>query len=416
MTQAARPPSEGMLLFILSAVQFIHIVDLMMVIPLGPDFAAALHIPLDQLGWVGGAYTFAASLVGVFAAVYLDHYDRRTLLLVCLSGLTLMTAAGALAWDFYSLVTIRFITGMFGGPCTAICFAVIADCVPAQRRGSAMGKVMTAFSLASIFGVPFGLELAHYFNWRAPFGATAAMSVAVLLLAWRCMPSLTGHMMAGARVSSFTALKRLLLNRLHIWVFVFTSMTMYAAFLLIPHLATFVQFNLGLPRDQLGWLYMAGGVGSFLVLRVAGVVLNHVDASKVAFCGMVVLVVTCYAGMIHSPVWLPPLVIYVLFMSSMSVRGVCSNTLASKIPAPQQRAGFLALMNCISQMFAALGAFTSTALLHEAADKSLIGFDSAAWLAIGVSVLVPPMMWWVERHVKLREKAAQFIPVPESNV
>lgn len=414
MIQAVRQLSEARLLFILSAVQFIHIVDLMMVIPLGPDFATALDIPLDQLGWIGGAYTFAASLVGVFAAVYLDHYDRRRLLLFCLGGLTVMTAVGALAWDFYSLVAIRFVTGIFGGPCTAICFAVIADCVPDKRRGSAMGKVMTAFSLASILGVPFGLEMAHYYDWRAPFIATAIVSVAVFISAWRWMPSLTGHMGAEARVSSFIALQRLLFNRVHILVFTFTSMTMYAAFLLIPHLATFVQFNLGLPRDELGWLYMAGGAASFVVLRIGGKILNHLEASKVAFCGMLVLVGTCYTGMIYSPALLSPLAIYVLFMASMSLRGVCSNTLASKIPAPQQRAGFLALMNCISQMFAAFGAFTSVILLQEAVDKSLIGFDHVAYLAIGVSVLVPPLMWWVEHHVRLREQAARLIPSPES--
>lgn len=77
MSQARRQPSEGMILFILSAVQFVHIIDLMMVIPLGPDFAQALAIPLDRLGWVGGSYTLAASLAGIVAAVTLDNYDRK---------------------------------------------------------------------------------------------------------------------------------------------------------------------------------------------------------------------------------------------------------------------------------------------------------------------------------------------------
>lgn len=416
MSQARRQPSEGMILFILSAVQFVHIIDLMMVIPLGPDFAQALAIPLDRLGWVGGSYTLAASLAGIVAAVTLDNYDRKKVLMIALAGLAFMTGMGALAWDFYSLVTIRFITGLFGGPCTAICFAIIADCIPPARRGSAMGKVMAAFSLASVFGVPFGLELAHLFDWRAPFYATALATACVFTLAWYGMPSLTGHLTAGARVKGLAALRVLLQNRIHWLVFAYSSIAMFAAFLLIPHLASFVQFNLGLPRDELGFLYMAGGVGSFVVLQVAGRILNRVDASKVAFVGMWVLLGTCYFGMIQMPALLSPLAIYVLFMASMSVRGVCGNTLASKIPAPNQRAGFLALMNCISQLFAALGAFISTALLHEAADKSLQGFDKAAWLAIGATLAVPPLMWWVERSVRLREKARPLLTAPESGV
>lgn len=414
MTQAQRLPSEGVLLFILSAVQFVHIIDLMMVIPLGPDFAAALSIPLDKLGWIGGSYTLAASLAGMVAAVYLDRYDRKRALLLCLAGLGVMTALCAAAWDFYSLVTIRFITGLFGGPCTAICFAIIADCIPANRRGTAMGRVMAAFSLASIFGVPFGLEVAHMFDWRAPFYVTAFATLLVFALAWRGLPSLTGHMKAGARVRGFTALKHLLDNRIHLMVFAFGSISMFAAFLLIPHLASFVQFNLGLPRNELGWLYMAGGVASFVMLQVAGKVLNTVAAWKVSVAGMAVLVFTCYAGMVHQPALLSPLAVFVLFMASMSVRGVCNNTLASKIPASHQRAGFLALTNCISQLFAAFGAFTSTLLLHEAADKSLLGMETVAWIAIGASMAVPALLWWVEHHVRLRERARPLLPPPES--
>ncbi|MCH2548285.1 MAG: MFS transporter [Alphaproteobacteria bacterium] len=411
---AQRQPTEGMLLFVLSAVQFVHIVDLMMVIPLGPDFARDLGIKLEQLGWVGGAYTMAASLAGLLAAVYLDRFDRKQLLVVCLSGLTLLTALGAAAWDFYSLVTIRFITGLFGGPCTAICFAIIADKVPSSRRGSAMGKVMAAFSLASIFGVPFGLELAHYFNWRAPFLATAGLTLLVLITVIVIMAPLTGHLSANARIRSFDTIKTLLFNKVHWQVFAVGSFSMFAAFLLIPHLASFVQFNLGLPRNELGLLYMAGGVGSFVVLRVVGKILNHVSAFIVSLVGMIVLVATCYAGMVHSPSYLSPLAIYVLFMASMSARGVCNNTLASKIPEPQQRAGFLALVNCIAQLFAALGAFLSTTMLHEASDKSLQGFSHVAMLAIAASLCVPLLILWVERHVTLRERAAQLIPPPES--
>lgn len=416
MTPVRSQPSEAMILFILCAVQFVHIIDLMMVIPLGPDFAEALDIPLERLGWVGGSYTLAASLAGIAAAVSLDRHDRKRVLLLSLAGLAVMTGMGALAWDFYSLVTIRFITGLFGGPCTAICFAIIADCIPPARRGTAMGRVMAAFSLASILGVPFGLELAHLFDWRAPFYATALATGCVFMLAWFGMPSLTGHLAAGAAVKGLAALRGLLQNRIHWLVFSYGSVSMFAAFLLIPHLASFVQYNLGLPRDGLGFLYMAGGVGSFVVLQVAGRILNRVDASKVAVVGMVVLVATCYAGMVRHPSLLTPLAVYVLFMASMSVRGVCGNTLASKVPAPHQRAGFLALMNCISQLFAALGAFVSAALLREGADKALLGFDDAAWLAIVASLCVPPLMWAVERNVRLRDKAKPLMPAPESGV
>jgi hypothetical protein len=52
--------SEQTVVFLIGAVQFVNILDFVMVMPMGPDFAAALHIPSSSLGYIGGAYTAAA--------------------------------------------------------------------------------------------------------------------------------------------------------------------------------------------------------------------------------------------------------------------------------------------------------------------------------------------------------------------
>ena len=49
--------SERTIVFLVGAIHFVNILDFMMVMPLGPDFATALAIPMSKLGWIGGAYT-----------------------------------------------------------------------------------------------------------------------------------------------------------------------------------------------------------------------------------------------------------------------------------------------------------------------------------------------------------------------
>jgi len=46
----------------------------MMVMPMGPDFAAALGIPMSHLGIVGGAYTASATVVGIAGSLLLDRW------------------------------------------------------------------------------------------------------------------------------------------------------------------------------------------------------------------------------------------------------------------------------------------------------------------------------------------------------
>jgi predicted MFS family arabinose efflux permease len=109
------PPrlSERSLLFLVGAVQFVNVLDFMMVMPLGPDFAAALGIPASRLGLVGGAYTAAAALAGVAAATFLDRFDRRKALAVAMLGLVIATAAGGLATGLGTMLAARVLAGAF---------------------------------------------------------------------------------------------------------------------------------------------------------------------------------------------------------------------------------------------------------------------------------------------------------------
>lgn len=405
MNASPRTCSERMLLFLVGAAQFVLIVDFMMVMPLGPDFAKALTIPMSHLGWIGGSYTLAAALSGILSAVMLDRFDRRTALLVSLSGVGVFTFLSGIAWNFETLVATRFITGIFGGPSTALCYAMIADWFPPEKRGHAMGKVMGAFSIASIIGVPFGLEMARIGSWRLPFFITAITAIVVVVLVYRTLPSFRDHIGQEVRVKNFTLLKNLLNNRIHLGVFTLVALGTFASFLIIPNLASYAQFNLGLPREYLGLMYVAAGVISFFVLRVMGKLADRKGAATVCLIGSAVLVVDFYFGFISEQVHLPVLAIYVLFMAGMSMRNVSNSTLAAKVPKPGTRAGFLALNSCVSQLFAALGAFTASVMLLEGEGGALIHMNHVAMISAGLTLLLPPLMFWVERHITRRDKA-----------
>ena len=89
--------SERRLIVLIGTVQFVNVLDFMMVLPLGPDFGRALGIPTSQLGLVGASYTAAAALSGMMGALVLDRFDRRKALGVALVGLAIGTATGAFA-------------------------------------------------------------------------------------------------------------------------------------------------------------------------------------------------------------------------------------------------------------------------------------------------------------------------------
>ena len=108
-------------------------------------------------------------------------------------GLVLGTLAGGLARDLPSLTLARVIAGAFGGPATSLAYAIIADVIPSERRGKAMGAVMGAFSVAQVLGVPAALLVSERFGWSMPFFAVATLGGAVALAAVLLLPPLTLH-------------------------------------------------------------------------------------------------------------------------------------------------------------------------------------------------------------------------------
>jgi predicted MFS family arabinose efflux permease len=398
--------SERKILFLLGAVQFINVVDFMMVLPLGPDFASALGISTAQLGLVAGSYTLAAGAAGLIGSLFLDRFDRRKALFFVMMGLVVGTAAGGLARGLGSMLAARVLAGMFGGPASALALAIIADVVPPERRGKAMGAVAGAFAVASVVGVPAGLELAHWGGWRAPFFTVAALGLLVAAGAIALMPPMRKHLDAGGRPLPTRPLRAFLVDPIVLMALATTAVLMMSTFSLISNLSAFLQFNLGFPRAHLEYLYMAGGVVSFFAMRVAGGQIDRRGAVTVASFGTVLALLGTVALFM---VGRPPVPIVVLFaglMVSNAVRVVSLNTLASRVPAPQERARFMSAQSAVQHIATSIGAIASTWVLVERPDRSLGGIPRLGAASLVLAGVMPLLLAAVARRLRVRDSAA----------
>jgi predicted MFS family arabinose efflux permease len=389
--------TERRLVFLIGAVQFINVLDFMMVMPMGPDFGKALGIPSSHLGVIGGSYTAAAAIAGIIAASFLDRFDRRKALAVALAGLVVATALGGLAIGLTSLVAARVLAGMFGGPATAVALAIISDNIPPERRGRAMGAVMGSFALASVLGVPLGLELARLGSWRLPFFTVAALGVGVAAAAVTMLPPQTAHL---ARRGMGTPILAVMQRPVVLLALSASALGVIANFALIPNLSAYLQFNLGYPRDQLGVLYFVGGIVTFGTMRLGGWLTDRYGATMVAIGGSLWFISVLVFGFLVPSAHVPVIVIFVAFMVSASFRIVPMQALSSRVPAPPERAGFMSAQSAVTHLASAAGAILGSQLLAERADKSLVGMETLAWFAIATSIVFPIVLGSVELRVR----------------
>ena len=94
---ALTPRRELATLIALAAVQFTHVLDFMIMLPLGPQLMRAFALTPAQFTHLVAAYGLAAALSGFAGGFFLDRIDRKRALVVVYAGFGLATLAGALA-------------------------------------------------------------------------------------------------------------------------------------------------------------------------------------------------------------------------------------------------------------------------------------------------------------------------------
>ena len=111
-----KPLSERPLLLLLAAVQFTHIMDFMILMPLGPQLMRELHIGPGHFSALVAAYTISSDVVGLLAAPFIDPFDRRKVLLLALERWRVRISKNAA-----TLLATRALSGAFGGLLSCAC-------------------------------------------------------------------------------------------------------------------------------------------------------------------------------------------------------------------------------------------------------------------------------------------------------
>ena len=392
------PRRERWLLWTLAGIQFTHILDFMIMMPLGPQFIAIFGVSNAEFGLLVSSYTLAAGASGLLAATYIDRFGRKRLLLTLYGLFGVATLACGLAPDYGSLLVARIAAGVFGGVLSALTQTIVADAIPFERRGRAMGVVMTSFSISTVAGVPLGLWMAAHWNWHMPFVAIAVMVAMLALLAAWHMPRLDAHMGHPDRTSLWRGIGQILSQPAHWRAFAFTSAMMFTGFMVIPYITIYLQFNAGMLAHEVPWMYLLGGVGTLISARWIGRLSDRLGKvwvfQRLALAVMVPLVLTTVSAGL--PVWGLFGISTALFVL-MSGRMIPGMALVSATAAPHLRGTFLSLNASVQSASMGVAALISGLLVGRDAQGQLTGY----WLVGLLGVLASFMTWWLAPRLRV---------------
>ena len=367
--------------------------------PLGPQLMRYFSISPQEFALLVSAYSFSAGLSGFMVAFIADRFPRKQIMLTAYIGFVVGTLACAMAPTFWLLIAARTLAGVFGGVLGAQVMSIVGDVFEYERRASAMGVVMTAFSVASVVGVPLGLYLATEFSWHAPFWFVGILGVAVIGLIWMYVPQLDGHLKERTQTKHhpLEAVTHILQDSNQLRALLLTSVIMLGHFSIIPFISPYLTINAGFGENQLYLIYAVGGALTLFTSPQVGKLADRKGKYPVF---VVFALLSTLPMWLITNMWTNSLVFVLgtaaIFFVFSNGRLVPTQAMTSSVVLPQHRGSFMAINSSLQLLMQAVAVYLAGIVIQKAPDGKLLHYD---WVGYGAMILIT-LSIFIARRVK----------------
>lgn len=402
--------NERLFLFVMAAVQFTHIVYLMLLVPLSDILIEEFRITAQEFSFLAASYplsSFISSIIGIFI---LDRYERKSILLVSYSLFVVGCFLSAFLptfdhhdHNFYALLFSRCFTGLFGGVITASILAIVSDLIPKERRASAMGVVMASFSLAVAFGVPIGRFLANSLDWQTPFMLVGTLSSFFLLTILAFIPTVDNHLKYN-KSKPLDAIKSVFQKRSQWSSLLFMMFIVVGKFSIVPFIAPYMIYNMGFSQKEMPIIYFLGGIISVLATPFIGKLSDRVGRKNAFYFLAFISIFPLFAMTSSTPNSVfSALLVISAFFTFVNGRMVPVNAMISSVPEVRHRGGYMS-MSAASQSLATGIASLIAGLIvlvpsNENVLEKMVHFEYVGYIAIACTLIAIMLAKHIESRV-----------------
>ena len=155
-----------------------------LLVALADDFGTSIAVAGQLAAATFVTWGITAPLVGPIS----DTYGRRPVLLIGVLLMALGVLGSGAAWSYGSLLATRLITGVGSAMLPPTIIAALADNLPPEKVGKAVGFITSASWVGVALGVPAIALLGYIGGWRLPFYITGGLSLALWVMLWFWLP------------------------------------------------------------------------------------------------------------------------------------------------------------------------------------------------------------------------------------
>jgi MFS transporter, DHA1 family, inner membrane transport protein len=380
---------ELTILFTLALVQFTHILDGMIMMPMAPNLKISFDINSQQFSYLVASYGIAAFASAIGATFWMDKFDRKKVLFTLYIGFLLGTFACASAPTYGFLLAARLFTGLFGGVAGAVILSIVGDIIPLERRAQGMGILMSGFALASVAGIPLGIYLSEAFSWHMPFYFICAMGLFVIFAIAFIIPNVNSHMALAQKKSTFDLYKTVFTNSNQVRALLLSITMIFAHFSIIPYITDYFVNNLGFNmKGQIIYMYVVGGILSTFTSPLWGKLADKHGRFKI-YCilSLLAIIPIFMISNFQSHSLAALLGTTAMFFIFSGGRMIPSSAMVTSAVAPHQRGGFMSLNSAVQQLAMGLATLIGGLIIVNDEAKKLYNYPVLGYIGIAFTLI-----------------------------
>ena len=205
MTAVQQRVVSSWTLFSFAAAVFLVRASMLMLGPLLVELATDFDTSIAVAGQLAAATFITWGITAPLVGPISDTYGRRPVLLIGLLLMALGILGSGAAWSYGSLLATRLITGVGSAMLPPTIMAALADTLPPEKVGKAVGFITASSWVGVALGLPVIALLGYVGGWRLPFYITGGLSLALWVPLWLRLPS--GQRRLGQSLNLFNRFK-----------------------------------------------------------------------------------------------------------------------------------------------------------------------------------------------------------------
>jgi len=259
--------------------------------PIIPIYAENMGATFIQIGLMSSAWSISRLIFTAPVGKLSDRTSKKRIIAAGLGVYAIISVLYAIAWDYTSLITIRFLHGIGSAMAMPIAMAYAAELSEEGKEGRSMGTLTMAMFAGMGLGPLIGGYLTDYFSLSAPFYAMGALAALSLLLTLLFLPDdPTGR---GGKRKDPPSFRKVLSNKILRAVFIYRAVGALGRGSIWGFLSLYISGSvesggLGLPIATAGLILSVGQFSSALLQGPSGVLADRYDKRLLTILGGVV--------------------------------------------------------------------------------------------------------------------------------